>query len=296
MKLVYLDTSQLRNLADGLDDSEWAIIDTSLKNRSIKLIISFFHLYDFTQKQNIVKDTIVEYLDSLDDLLWAVSPYDIFVSEVSSAIGFLENRTVRRVDPFFNDRNAMLKSIWLERLEKEKKVPDAATVFADFYDIRGPHTMSAFINLCIERDVFRDLRNEFINSTDMIAKMNKNSAIWGNPEAVLEGHLLAYSPPEYREILQNDRRLFERLFGLYDDFMPSLKFSTLLERVKFGNIGMKIEANDLVDEYHASYAPYCDIMMHDGPLCARALQTHSFHAQKCVSQPSEFLALAKQVS
>ena len=75
MKLVYLDTCQLRNLAEGLGDSAWARIDNLIKNGSFRLVISFFHLYDFTQKQNIMKDTIVEYLDTLNEIVWVISPY-----------------------------------------------------------------------------------------------------------------------------------------------------------------------------------------------------------------------------
>jgi len=295
MKLVYLDTSKLRNLADGLGDSEWASIDTLIKNHSIKLIISFFHLYDFTQKQNIVKDAIVEYLDTLDEFLWATSPYDIFVREVECALAFLEDERKLSVVPFFDNRNAMLKHVWLEKLEKEKKVPDVTTVFADFYDIRGPHSMSAFIDLCIKHNAFLPMKNEFSESVEIIERMNRNAAIWLNPDAVLKSHLLAYAPENKRNLL-DDESFVEQLFGLYDDFMPSLQFSTLLERIKYGNVGMTIEANDLIDEYHASYAPYCDIVMHDGPLCARATQTHSPHATKCVSQPSDFLTLVEQTS
>ncbi|MEO0123053.1 MAG: hypothetical protein ABIL69_03520 [candidate division WOR-3 bacterium] len=150
-----------------------------------------------------------------------------------------------------------------------------------------PKTLSELINLLIERNFCVEIYKRFQADADRINSINKNAAIWRNPKDVLRFDITHYLG-QIRGVntSRSDNQFVDRLVGLSAEFMPSLLLYNLIERITFG--GIQVKVNDILDDYHVCYLPYCDLMLLDKNTYNRVKQTKLAQCSKIFSNVINF--------
>lgn len=247
------------------------------------------HLFEFSARKPDASDPIAEYLDSLDNIVWMPEPYFVFREEVKSAVDALMYDKAGEVNIVFQSFMDMLVAFKHEQLDRN--IPNVVTMYDFKYDLSQPKTMAEIIESLIKLRFFENFRKELDKAAGVFTKRNKNAAIWQDTNAVLQLSIKDYMPSitSTGDRVPQDDDFLGQLLSIAATSMPSLKFTTEMQRTKFG--GMNVTANDLMDEYHASYTPYCKAAMLDKGTCARAQMTKSAFASRIVARPQELLAI-----
>lgn len=293
MKNLYLDTSRLRNLANDYKSEIWAPVDAFLRADRGILIISLAHFYDFTTRVAGIEDATATYLDSLNNLKWVPFPYDVFREELRVATEFALEGVTNSMTLFFDSFNDLLRYSEYKQLEKNRIIPNVLISSASLYDIHQPRTTSELIEYCAKYKVFDAFKKQLKTDATKITQWNKNTAIWQNPKMVLRSYVEAYLPKrtKHGKYVPKNAGFVDKLLDIAEKFMPSLVFTTALQRVKYGYENMLVEANDLVDEFHASFTPYCDVVLLDRGTCSRIKQTTFSYQNKVAEDPRDLFRI-----
>ncbi|MCK4251152.1 hypothetical protein KAX97_06875 [candidate division WOR-3 bacterium] len=289
MKYLYLDTSRLRDLANNCNNKPWDAINQLLRSKKYILVLSLMHLFEFSSRKLSNQDPTANYLDSLDIVKWLPEPYYIFKEECRNAVNYLMCGSKGDLNFFFDSFADLLIVFQDERIGNE--IPNVLTIHGFKYELSTPRTIPQIIDFLIKIKFYDKFKLQLEKDADFVTQMNKDAALWKNPDNVLKLHIKDYMPErnEAGDVVSKDDSFLDKLLSIADSFMPSLKFANFLERIKFG--GMKVEANDFIDEYHASYTPYCDTVMLDKGTCGRVQQTKSIYVKRIVSEPQDLLKI-----
>lgn len=276
MKFIYLDTSRIINLARRKNDKYWIDIDNLLHDGNHVLVLSSLHVYEFS-RGSMEKDTTACYLDTLPLIRWAIPPWYIWQAEVKGTLDYILTKNRNSINITHNSFFAMCANV----NAKYKNLR---------YSLKQPKTITELLYSFKEDGMYKELDVVPNFGVKVVKDTKENARIWRNWKAVLRQRIHDYWPKTTEHGLQTvfDNSYAERMLAISDEFLPSLTFTTKLERIKFSN-NESVEPNDFLDELHASYAPYCDVIMHDMKTCRRALQTGSAYAYKFVAKQEDLL-------
>lgn len=275
MKHIYLDTSRIRDLANNRDTKYWKDIDDLLRAGDCSLVLSDWHLLEFS-RGCITKDATAEYLDTLP-LKWAIQSYNMWRRKVTAALDFvLTNKNLCAIQIFHDS--------FIDTLHPEQKRKLQ-------YDLQ-PFSIVRLLDVCKKSKMSLTFDQRMQKDIKMIKKLKENAAVWRDWRAVLYSHIRAYWPTQTKAGLRiiPIRSQITTMVKMAEKVLPSLTFAVKLQKVKFSS-SEGVERNDLYDEYHACYAPYCDVIMHDEDTCRRVEKTGSTYASKFASTPAEFLKI-----
>lgn len=278
MKHIYLDTSRIRDLANNRDVKYWKDIDDVLRAGDCSLVLSDWHLLEFS-RGSITKDATVGYLDTLPSpsRKWAIQSYNMWKREVAAALDFvLTNKNLCAIQIF---QDSFIDTLHPKQKRKLQ------------YNLQ-PFSIVRLLEVCKKFKMSLTLDQRMQKDINMIKKLKENAAVWRNWRAVLYSHIRAYWPTQTKAglIIKPIKSQITTMVEMAEKILPSLTFAVRLQRVKFSS-SEGVERNDLYDEYHACYAPYCDVIMHDEDTCRRVKKTGSTYASKFASTPAEFLKI-----
>lgn len=274
MKHVYLDTSRIRYLAHNRNAAFWNDIDCLLRSGNYSLVLSYWHLFEFS-RGSLTGDVTAEYLDTLPSIKWAIQNYDMWREEVAAALELiLTNKEDNDIQVFKDSFIDILKADEKRRLQ---------------YDLQQ-FTIVRLLEVCKRTRMSAPFDQKLQQDINMIMRLKEDAAVWRDWRTVLRSHIRAYWPEQTRAGLniEPDDDLIAAVAEAAEDSVPSLTFATQLQRIKFDS-SESVEPNDLYDEYHAAYAPYCNAIMHDEDTCRRVEETGSPYASRFASIAREFL-------
>ncbi|MCK4250417.1 hypothetical protein KAX97_03165 [candidate division WOR-3 bacterium] len=279
MKIVYLDTSAIVDLAKFTKKRYWKKLDDLLRDGNHTLVMSTTHLYEFAKgrKEN---DYTAMYLDTLLPYIqWIIPPWYIWEEEVKGALYYHNTggrHEFRRLyDLFFTMYTTVNRKY--RRLK---------------YDLRQPTSVAETIEFFKKDKVYLETQEVAEYSAKMVKRIREKAVIWQSWRSTLRFHIRDCWPQETVTGLKIpfEHAFLDGLLGVADLCMPSLVFATKLHRVKY-NSSERVEPNDFIDEFHASFVPYCDSIMHDKTTCRRARQTGSEFGARFTSEPEELLEI-----
>lgn len=277
MKNLYLDTSAIINLARNT--KEWQNVDDILHDGRHALSLSTTHLLEFSKGRK-TNDYTAIYLDTLPHVNWVIPPWLIWKEEVGNALNYiLSGKTIS-----FNYIYDTLFSMLIRTNNKYKKLE---------HYIGQPIRTSDSIDFFKQDDLFKENEQVCIYSAERVKDIRENAIIWKNLEMVLARKIRDYWPNTTQSGLKIPfvKSYLEKILKCADICLPSLVFTTQLERIKYSK-KEHIEPNDFIDEFHSSYAPYFDaLIMHDRSACKRIEMTGSVYAKKVAYNPNDLIKM-----
>jgi len=282
MRYIYLDTSAIVNLGKFKTENPWNKIDNLLRNGKYTLLLSTTHMYEFSKGRK-EKDYTAIYLDTLPYIKWVIPPWYIWKEEVKNALNYCINSTKYQFPVFYD----LFFTMYTTVNKKHKKLK---------YYIGQPTTAGQTIDFFKKGEIYKETEEVAEHCTKMVRKIREKALIWQSWKIALRMQIRDFWPTETAadlRITRNDSFLDE-MMKVSDFCMPSLFFITQLRRIKWSN-KEPIEPNDFIDEFHASYAPYCDAIMHDKATCRRATQTNSEFARKFTNKPEELVKIIEDI-
>lgn len=296
MKYLYLDSSRLRELANNSVNITWAPVDSVIRFNEHMLVLSLVHLFDLSYGRLSNNNRIAAYLDSLKNIKWVPFPYDIFKKETHDAAYYLLEGKKESTSIFFDTFRNLVTYRKYYQLKKNIKITNVLMTLESMYDSLRRNAIRDIINRCIRNHIFDNFRRQLKSNTNKIFQINKNTEILTNTDNVLRRHIETYLPEKLKSgtLIPKNVTFLGRLIDLVDEFMPSLKFTTDLLLMNFRLKDTVVEENDFIDDFHASFAPYCDAILLAEGLCDRAKQINSGCASKIVSKPRELLDIIEK--
>lgn len=278
MKYLYLDTCALINLAKFKTEKYWFDIDHLLRDGNHTLFLSTTHMYEFSKgrKEN---DYTAFYLGGLPCVKWIIPPWFIWREEVKG--GFNYCLTGRKSE--FRLSYDLFFEMYSTINKKYKGLK---------YYVGQPITPSQVIEFFKHGKIYEETEEVARYCTTIVRKIREESLIWKSWKIALRIQIRGFWPVETEaklKIKQDDNYL-DSMIKVSNLCMPSLTFITELQRIKFGK-KERVEANDFIDEFHASYVPYCDALMHDKRACGRVRQMDSEYVVRFAAEPRELLQI-----
>jgi|GEM_PF-4568610 len=281
---VYLDTSKLRNLASKSKlDNDWKLLDKFIREKPCSIIISELHAIEFASG-DLQNDKTLQYLSELPVLKWVIDPIRLHKREVEIALNFLlSGNKSKKIELFYD---SLLDSLG-------KIVPTDIK-----YSLSQPKNIIEEINIYKKQRLDLEIKNALAQSAQKICEKRNDTRIWHNPNKVLQCAIFDYLPDNTASgfTVPKSEDMAHQLMKLPSDWIPSLRFINKLQRIKFGFKNMNITVNDLIDEYHACYTPYCDVVMHDKGLCSRARHTKFEFANRITATPKEIFSILNEIA
>jgi hypothetical protein len=236
------------------------------------------------------------YLNSLGIIKWVSFPYNVFEQETQDAAYYLLEGRLGKTTIMFDTFKDLIKYYHVHSLKNTGLVKHILMFFEGVSDVFRSHTMVECIEYCTKYNTFERFKDQVKTDTLYVNHMQRKTDGLMNIRNALKRRIETYLPKTIHtnKSMLRDTSLLDRLIDLSDEFMPSLKFTTLLQEGNYRPGHRRVGTNDVVNELHASFVPYCDIMLHHGELCARAKQTDSMYAKKMVSNSKDLLNIIEQ--
>ena len=278
MKYLYLDKSALIDLAKFRTEKYWFDIDNLLRDGNHTLFLSTTHMYEFSKgrKEN---DYTATYLDELPCIKWIIPPWYMWTEEVKGGL----NYCLKGMRSSFRFHYDLFFEMYIIVNRKYKNLK---------YYIGQPITPGKVIDFFKKEKIYKETEEVAKHCTKMVRKIREESLIWKSWKIALRMQIRDFWPIETEAKLKikQDDSFLDRMIKVSDFCMPSLVFLTKLRREKYST-KEHVEPNDFIDEFHASYAPYCDVLMHDKRACRRIRQTDSEYVKKFAAEPEELLRI-----
>ena len=264
LRVAYLDTHHISRLARFPSEVDCLAITELLSGGTVHLAMTWIHLQELSAPTFGSRRAVGKLLDSVP-IAWAPAPDQIFDWEVRAAIRYAMTRERIDVSPF-----------------------SESFVHAFGAPLEADIPIAEMLEAMAERP---DLRRHFQEAADygaqMDARFKKTAAVVRNPEEPILAHirdLNARATPSgvLLERMLTPEEVFEAVGGLAA--FPALNVGHSLARTRLQDEGFPSESNDVMDEWHACYAPYTDVIALDRRTAARFQMTHLPEASKVTAK------------
>ena len=247
--IAYLDTHHISRLARFPDEAESVAVRQMLQDGKVNLAMTWLHLQELSAPEFVSRAQVGAFLDTLR-VVWGPTPDKLFDSEVQAAIQYAMTREATKLAPFS------------ESFTEAFEAPLEA-------DIPIAEMLEAMANHPTLRTHLADAAH---HGARMDARFKKAAAIVRNPKEPIVAHIRELNSRTTPSGLQLPRvfspdEVIDLAGGLSG--FPALHVSHSLARTRLGDERFPSVANDVVDEWHACYAPYVAVTALDRRTAAR---------------------------
>jgi hypothetical protein len=263
---LYLDTNHVSHLARHPDAADSRAVLAVLSAGRYKLGLSIFHLQELSAPTFSSRSQVGALLDRLP-IAWAPTPDVLFKLEARWAVE-------RALSDVVVDHHVFTTSF-----ERALGAPPEANILIS-------EMLEAFAEHAHLRDHLHEAAREGATAD---AAWKRNAAVVRAPdEPVLSLiHDALTNRPPSGIVLQRPypaADVLRRIGGVAA--LPAYQVSLGLARTRLNDESFEMESNDVVDEWHACYAPYCAAMALDTRTTARLRSARL----PCVSRVTHRLA------
>jgi hypothetical protein len=252
--VLYLDTNHLSRLARHPAEPECRTVRDMLAAQPIHLGITFVHLQELSSPDFKSRAAVGELLDSVR-VAWGPSPDDVFEREVRSAIR-LAMTGIADASPVFHAD--FVRAFGAPR--------DADIPISEMLEAMAGHpTLRTHLPEAAEYGMAAD------------QQFGRTAAVVRDPREPILAHIRELNTDVTPEGLRLPRafsaeEILERAGGPAG--FPATNVSHSLARLRLNDDSFAPSKNDVLDEWHACYLPYCGAMVLDRRTTARVRMTH----------------------
>ena len=249
MRVIYLDTSHISQLARFPHDPASRVVRDVLDHGDVCLAVSWIHLQELSSPHFRSRTAVGTLLDSIP-ITWAVTPDELFDAEVRSAI---KRAMIGEAEPLSPFSRSFVHAFGAP--------PDADVPIATMLEGLAEHAQLRI-----------HLRDAAEYSAQMDARFKKAAAVVRNPKEPILAHIrdlntrVTPAGIHLARMLSPDE-IFERAGGLSG--FPAINVAHSLARIRLGDERFPSRPNDVMDEWHACYAPYSAAIALDKGTVAR---------------------------
>lgn len=253
MLVLYLDTNHLSRLARSPHAPHCGAVRELLRQGPFHLALTFLHLQELSAPAFKSRGAVGVLLDDVP-VAWAPSPDQIFDREVRAAIRLATTGSAESTSVFD---------------------PDFVRTFGAPRDADIP--ISQMLEAMAEHPTLRDhLRGAAEYGAAADHDFGRAAAVVRNPKEPILAHirdLNAMTSPAGLHFPRSisPEEIFDRAGGLAG--FPAINVVHSLARTRLKDESFRASENDVFDEWHASYAPYCAAMALDRRTTARFRMT-----------------------
>ncbi len=249
MRVLYLDTNHISRLARFPEDPDCVEVRAFLDRGEVHLALNWLHLQELSAPGFRSRDAVGELLDEFQ-IAWAPMPIDLFDREIRSAIRFALTGERSAESPF--------STSFVHALE----APPEADI-----------PVSEMLEAMAERsDLRAHLEEAAGRSASMGARYKRAAAVVRNPKEPILAHIRDFNTITTPAGIQlphaiAPEEIFAKAGGVAG--FPAINVAHSLARTRLTDELYPSEVNDIVDEWHACYAPYSAAVVLDRRTAAR---------------------------
>lgn len=252
--VLYLDTHHISRLARFPEEADSAAVNQLLRSGTIHLAMTWLHLQELSAPEFVSRAQVGAFLDSVP-VAWAPAPDELFDLEVQAAI----QHAMTGEPPSL--------SLFSESFVHALGAPPEADIpIADMLDAMASRS-----------DLRSHLDEAAKHGAQMDARFKKAAAVVRNPKEPIVAHIRELNTRRTPSGLRLPRmfspdEIIELAGGLTG--FPGINVAHSLARTRLNDESFPSESNDVMDEWHACYAPYAAVIALDRRTAARFRMAH----------------------
>jgi hypothetical protein len=276
MLVIYLDTNHLSHVARYPEQADSRTMLTLLERGDYHLGVSLLHIQELSAPTFSSRRAVGSLLDQVP-VAWAPSPDDVFEMEVRWGIERALSGVVTQHQVF------SISFVEALGAPQDANIPvsEMLEAMADRSDLRE-HLREAAAYGVLADSHFKRTAAVVRTPEEPILSHIRDLNVRQTPAGVTLPHPY---PPE--EILR-------RAGGLSG--FPANNVAHSLARVRLKDDRFRTEENDLIDEWHACYSPYCIAVALDRRTAARFRTAHLLEANRVTHRLADLPAILERAT
>jgi len=250
--LIYLDTNHVSALVRAPSSAAGRVIRSRIERGEVAVGLSIMHVVELSAPDFKSRKSVGQFLNSIDTR-WAINPPTLQRREVEAAVSRYLGVPVT-IRAFFQH----MHQAWDDfPFEAEVSVETALEVISGRPDLRG---------MLLDHSR-RSARTDVLKRHAYIVRNRK-----GSMQLLMREYFPARTPSglPLRGVVSVDDVL--QVLPPWDG-LPACSLHEALAYLRFNDEGYRTEPNDLIDEWHAFYGPYVDVLAVDRRTCGRIQAT-----------------------